>query len=90
MHLASMTKSLEVKPPHFQKDVIIPQIYDLKNIKVIQNHGYKSSPTNKVAELKKKKIQNVIKGIVNKQKIEPNSSKPLYQSLSLKKEAKRP
>ena len=69
MQMVGMTKSLEVKPPHFQKDVIIPQIYDLKNIKVIQNHGYKSIPTNKVAELKKKKIENVIKGIINKQKI---------------------
>jgi hypothetical protein len=64
-----MTKSLEVKAPHFQKDVIIPQIYDLKNIKLIQNFGYKNSPVNKVAELKKKKIQNVIKGIVYKKKV---------------------
>ena len=85
MHSADMTKSFDVKAPNFQKDVIIPQIYDLKNIKVIQNHGYKNSPTNKVAELKKKKIENVIKGIINKQKIEPNHTQPLYKSLSFKK-----
>ena len=59
-----MSKSLEISVPHFQKDVVIPQIYDLKNIKLIQNFGYKNSPVNKVAELKKKKIQNVVKGIV--------------------------
>ena len=44
-----MTQSLEIKVPHFQKDVVIPQIYDLKNIKLIQNSGYKDSPINKVA-----------------------------------------
>ena len=79
-----MSKSLEVKAPHFQKDVIIPQIYDMKNIKLIQTFGYKNSPVNKVAELKKQKIQNVIKGIVYKQKVEPNHNQPLYHSLSLK------
>ena len=64
-----MSKSLEISVPHFQKDVIIPQIYDLNNIKLIQNFGYKDSPVNKVAELKKKKIQNVVKSIVYKPKV---------------------
>lgn len=49
MKIDNMTKSIEIKVPHFQKDVIIPQIYDLKNIKIIQQRGYKSSPVNKVA-----------------------------------------
>lgn len=85
MNRTEMSKSLEIKVPHFQKDVIIPQIYDLKNIKLIQNFGYKDSPVNKVLELKKKKIQNVIKGIVYKNKVEPTRTEPLYKSLSLKK-----
>ena len=63
-----MSASLEIKVPHVQKDVIIPQIYDLNNIRLIQNYGYKRSPVNKVAELKKKKIQGVIKSIVSKPK----------------------
>ena len=79
-----MTKSLEVKTPNFQKDIIIPQIYDMKNIKLIQTFGYKNSPVNKVAELKKQKIQNVIKGIVYKQRVEPSPSESLYKSLSFK------
>ena len=49
MRKAEMTRSLEIRPPDFQKDVIIPQIYDLKNIKLIQSHNYKNSPLNKVA-----------------------------------------
>ena len=61
-----MAKSLEVQVPDFQKDVIMPQIYDLANIKLIQSYGFKDSPINKVAELKKKKIENVIKAIVTK------------------------
>ena len=53
-----MAKSLEVQVPDFQKDVIMPQIYDLANIKLIQSYGFKDSPINKVAELKKKKSVN--------------------------------
>ena len=49
MNRTEMSKSLEISAPHFQKDVVIPQIYDLKNIKLIQNFGYKDSPVNKVA-----------------------------------------
>ena len=49
MYRTEMSKSLEISVPHFQKDVVIPQIYDLKNIKLIQNFGYKDSPVNKVA-----------------------------------------
>ena len=85
MSRAEMTDSVEAKMPNFQKDVIIPQIYDLKNIKLIQNFGYKNSPVNKVAELKKKKIQNVIRGIVDKQKVEPAQTDPLWQPLSARK-----
>jgi len=29
MRNVELAKSIEVKMPHFQKDVIIPQIYDL-------------------------------------------------------------
>ena len=71
--------------PDFQKEVIIPQIYDLKNIKLIQEHGYKESPVNKVAALKKNKIQNVIKQIFNKQKPTAIENTPLHKSLNLKK-----
>lgn len=66
MNKVEMTKSLDTKIPDFQKDVIIPQIYDLTNIKLIQSCGFKDSPINKVADLKKKKIENVIKSIVTK------------------------
>ena len=68
MQHMDMARSLQIKVPNFQKDVINPQIYQMKNIKLIQQHGYKDSPVNKVAEMKKKKIQNVIKAIVYKQK----------------------
>lgn len=83
MDRVEMTKSLQVKVPHFQKDVIIPHIYDLKNIKIIQQHGYKSSPVNKVAQLKKDKIQKVIKSIVYKDKVHQAQPKALYKSLTL-------
>jgi|JI9StandDraft_2_1071091.scaffolds.fasta_scaffold110539_2 hypothetical protein len=66
MRRGELAKSLEVQVPDFQKDVIMPQIYDLANIKLIQSYGFKDSPINKVAELKKKKIENVIKAIVTK------------------------
>lgn len=66
MDSKELTKSLDVKKPNFQKDVIIPQIYDLANIKLIQSCGFKDSPINKVADLKKRKIENVIKSIVTK------------------------
>jgi hypothetical protein len=88
MHRVELTKSLEVRAPHFQKDLIIPQIYDLNNIKLIQSYGYKESPVNKVAELKKQKIQNVIKGIVYKQRAQSAQTKPMYKSLALTKEKK--
>ena len=71
--------------PDFQKEVIIPQIYDLKNIKLIHTYGYQESPINKVALLKKNKIQNVIKQIVNKQKPTAVESIPLHKSLNVKK-----
>ena len=58
MRRGELAKSLEVQVPDFQKDVIMPQIYDLANIKLIQSYGFKDSPINKVAELKKKKIEN--------------------------------
>lgn len=52
--------------PNFQKDVIIPQIYDLENIKLIQSCAYPESPKNKVQQLKKKQIDQVIQGILRK------------------------
>jgi hypothetical protein len=72
-----LAKSLEVAVPHFQKDVIIPEIYNLDNIKLIQSCNYPESPPNKVAQLKKRNIQNIIKAIVNKPHIAtPHSRKP--------------
>lgn len=72
-----MTRSMDVVVPHFQKDVIIPEIYNLENIKLIQSCSYPESPPNKVAQLKKKNIQNIIKAIVNKPNpIAPHSKQP--------------
>ena len=83
MDRVDLTHSLEIKAPHFQKDVIIPHIYDLKNIKIIQQHGYKESPINKVLELKKSKIEKVIKSIVYKEKVQEIQPKDMYKSLTL-------
>lgn len=52
--------------------MIIPEIYNLDNIKLIQSCAYPESPPNKVAQLKKKNIQNIIKAIVNK----PHPARP--------------
>jgi hypothetical protein len=52
--------------------VIIPEIYNLDNIKLIQSCAYPESPSNKVAQLKKKNIQNIIRAIVNK----PHPARP--------------
>jgi hypothetical protein len=68
---------MEVVVPHFQKDVIIPEIYNLENIKLIQSCSYPESPLNKVAQLKKRNIQNIIKAIVNKPNVNaPHSKRP--------------
>lgn len=70
-----LTRSIDIKPCHFQKDVIIPQIYNLENIKLIQSCGYPESPINKVAELKKRNIQSAINAIINKPQITAHESK---------------
>jgi hypothetical protein len=76
-----LAKSVEVKLPDFQKDIIIPQIYDLENIKLIQSCGQADSPRNNVQLLKKNNIDKVIHSIVYKQT--PNTTKkqlPLWKS----------
>lgn len=73
-----LAKSAEVGVAHFQKDVIIPEIYNLENIKLIQSCSYPESPPNKVAQLKKRNIQNVIKAIISKPRAAPpHPRKPL-------------
>lgn len=49
MQNIDLSKSIDVHAPNFQKDIIIPQIYDIRNIKVIQSCGFQDSPINKVA-----------------------------------------
>lgn len=66
MDRVNMARSLDTKPANFQKDVIIPEIYDLQNIKLIQSCNFQESPKNKVLELKKKNINNIIRSIINK------------------------
>ena len=80
-----MAKSADIRAPHFQKDVIIPQIYNLENIKLIQSCNYPESPLNKVALLKKKNIQNVIKAIVYKPNLTPQHTRKPVRVASAKK-----
>lgn len=40
MQNIDLSKSIDVHAPNFQKDIIIPQIYDIRNIKVIQSCGF--------------------------------------------------
>jgi hypothetical protein len=86
MDRMDMTKSLDIRQPHFQKDIIIPEIYNLENIKLIQSCKYPDSPINKVKELKKKNIQNLIKAIVNKPYIINDNS---HKKHTLKKKSKQ-
>ena len=57
-------------PPNFKQDVVMPQIYDLENIKLIQSCQPPDSPRNTVKELKKAQFKKVIDSIVNKPKQE--------------------
>lgn len=80
-----LTKSLEVTVPHFQKDVIIPEIYNLENIKLIQSCSYPESPPNKVAQLKKRNIQNIIRAIVSKPHAPTPHHKQHARAVNIKK-----
>lgn len=80
-----LARSAEIRVPHFQKDVVIPEIYNLENIKLIQSCSYPESPPNKVALLKKKNIQNVIKAIVHKPPLAPHHARAPSRPASAKK-----
>jgi len=80
-----LAKSAEIRVPHFQKDVVIPEIYNLENIKLIQSCSYPESPPNKVALLKKKNIQNVIKAIIHKPRLAPQHTRTPSRPTSAKK-----
>ncbi len=81
----TLAQSAELPQPHFQKDVIIPEIYNLDNIKLIQSCAYPESPPNKVVQLKKNNIQNIIKAIVNKPNPTPPHSRKPSPALSARK-----
>lgn len=66
MRSSELAKSIDVRTPNFQKDVIIPQIYDLDNIKLIQSCYQEETPRNNVVQIKKKNIEKVISSIINK------------------------
>ena len=80
MRNIELAKSIEVKLPDFQKDVIIPQIYDLENIKLIQSCRQAESPPNKVQLLKKNNIEKVIHSIVYKMAPSTKKESPLWKS----------
>jgi len=51
---------MHIKSSNFLFDVIVPTIYAVDNIKLVQNYMKKLTPTNKLQELKKAKMNSKI------------------------------
>lgn len=71
-------KSPIKKPPNFQKDVIIPNIYDIKNFELIAQEAYPPKIERKAYAAKKMRVQAVVETILTKKTIAPSKKQPMH------------